>query len=143
MVNILDSVNKVKTQIMSSNENIAILVLSIILVGLAIYYLVIKKKEGYDNSENNKLILFHVGWCGHCKQFKPKWDTLPKTIDVGNGSVEVIDELCENENEDAPKRHGVNIEGFPTVFLIKGDQKHEYGGPREPQSIIDWVKGLF
>lgn len=135
---LMDRVDKVKNNILSSNENIAILVLSVILVCLAVYYFFIKKKESYNNQ--GKLVLFHVGWCGHCKNFKPKWDTLPKTIEDGNNSVDVVDEKCEDGNEDAPKKYGVSVEGFPSVFLISGDKKHEYDGAREPQSIIDWVK---
>ena len=135
----LNSITNMAKNLVSSKENVAILVLSLILVGLVIHYYRIKENYG----EDIKIVLFHVSWCGYCKQFLPEWKNLGSSITLNNGqAVQVVDEQCDAEgNEDAPKNYGVadRIEGYPTVILFKGDKKIDYPGARNSDAINSWV----
>jgi len=92
-------------------------------------------KERDNNNESNEikkaeLILFYVDWCPHCKTAKPEWDEFKneyngKTI---NGYKLVFSEYnCTNENGDINQLiNKYNIEGYPTIKLIKDNQVIEY-----------------
>jgi len=135
--------NSMKKNLMSDKLNIVILVLSVILVALLVYYYVIKRKENYQNDEDIKVVLFHVSWCGHCKKFLPEWQSLGNNIELNKHSCKVVEEQCDAQgNEDAPKRYNVEekIEGYPTVILFKGDEIFEYPGARKADDISKWVQ---
>ena len=140
------SLNSMKQNLMSDKLNIIILVLSVVLIALLVYYYVIKKKENYENTEDNKVVLFHVSWCPHCKKILPEWKSLGDSISLDNNICNVIEEQCDLKgNEDAPKRYNVEdrIEGYPTIILFKGEEIIEYNGARTADSIIKWVKEQF
>jgi len=135
--------NSMKQNIMKDKLNIIILVLSLVLVALLVYYYIVKRKENYENKEDIKLVLFHVSWCPHCKNFLPEWNKLGDSISSNNKKCKVIEEQCDAKgNEDAPKRYNVanRIEGYPAVMLFKGSEIVEYDGNRNSDSIIKWVK---
>ncbi len=135
--------NSMKKKLMADKLNIIILVLSVVLVALLVYYYVIKRRENFKNEEDIKVVLFHVSWCPHCKNFIPEWKKLGDSISLDNNSCDVLEEQCDAEgNEDAPKRYNVEdrIEGYPTVILFKGEDIIDYNGPRKAEAISKWVK---
>ncbi|MBE7707012.1 MAG: hypothetical protein E7Z91_07220 [Cyanobacteria bacterium SIG30] len=73
--------------------------------------------------EENKPILtfFYVDWCGYCKRFAPTFDKLSKDKDIKN-KFAIAYVHCESaENSDLVSEY--KIEGFPTVFIVKGEEK--------------------
>jgi thiol-disulfide isomerase/thioredoxin len=87
-------------------------------------------------SGNSKLLFFYADWCGHCKNFKPKWEELEANhTDLGIGFEKIN---CSDDMPELGKKYGV--EGFPTLILVKGDQHFEYQGQREPSAIVSFIK---
>lgn len=108
----------------------------IILVLIAFYFY--SRRENFENDTGNKLILFHVGWCGHCKRFKPIWDKFAKKINGMNSSVKCYSEDCE-KNKNICNKYGIT--GYPTIKLIKanGDIVN-YKGSRTEADLMEFLR---
>jgi hypothetical protein len=135
--------NSMKQKLMSDKLNIVILVLSVILVALLVYYYVIKRKENYQNDIEIKVVLFHVSWCGYCKQLLPEWAKLDKTK-LSQSNISIVEEQCDAEGNDgdiAADRHNVKeqIEGYPHIILFKGEDQIIYNGQRTHKAILEWI----
>ena len=127
-------------------KNPTFLIVSIIFIFISIaiyhyYYVVPNKKAVYkpnhehmNNSTNNtktaELLLFCVDWCPHSKTAKPVWNDIKaqyenKTI---NGYKVIFTEInCTEETAEVEEMmNKYNIEGFPTIKLLKDGQIVEY-----------------
>ena len=126
---------------------ITIIIAIILFTGISIYYYTsyisptMKAKytansehESSDSSSNNskdaELLLFYVDWCPHCKTAKPAWNEIKseyenKTI---NGYKVIFTEVnCTEETAEVEQMmNKYNIEGFPTIKLLKDGQIIEY-----------------
>jgi thiol-disulfide isomerase/thioredoxin len=75
-------------------------------------------------------MLFYVDWCPHCKTAKPAWEELKskyqnKTINGYNVLFKEIN--CTNETAEIEKLiNKFNIEGYPTIKLLKDGQVIEF-----------------
>jgi thiol-disulfide isomerase/thioredoxin len=124
-------------------QTIAIIVVSILLVCFGYYtykQYTDTKTSFYANRENipkdvnsNKtatLMLFYVDWCPHCKTAKPEWESLKSEYDgktINGYSMSFIEYNCTNESEDVSQlMDKYNIEGYPTIKLLKDNQVIEY-----------------
>jgi thiol-disulfide isomerase/thioredoxin len=128
-----------------STSTIVITSVIILFVGIAIYYyyyhIVPASKPAYNpnhehmpassnNSKEAELLLFYVDWCPHCKTAKPAWEEIKaqyenKTI---NGYKVIFTEInCTEETAEVEQMmNKYNIEGFPTIKLLKDGQVVEY-----------------
>ena len=122
---------------------IVIVIFTLILVGIA-YYTYKQYANGqttfHANRENipkdqnsNKtatLMLFYVDWCPHCKTAKPEWESLKSDYDgksINGYTVNFTEYNCTNESaETSQLMDKYNIEGYPTIKLIKDNQVIEY-----------------
>jgi thiol-disulfide isomerase/thioredoxin len=86
--------------------------------------------ESDDENKVAQLMLFHADWCPHCKTAKPEWDKMKDEYDgkMVNGYVVVfIDHNCSEESAETTElSNKYNIEGYPTIKLIKDNQVIEY-----------------
>ena len=86
--------------------------------------------SGDQSSSEAELILFYADWCPHCKQAKPIWDEMKahhatKTVNGYNVIFTEVD--CSSENAQVEKMMDkYNVEGFPTIKLLKDGQIVEY-----------------
>lgn len=95
----------------------------------------------FDNKIKGKSIAvveFYAPWCGHCKSFKPTYESVATAL-KNIISVAAVD--CDNYG-DLAQKYGVN--GFPTVKLFYTDNKSniksiDYQGNRTPQDLINWT----
>jgi len=82
------------------------------------------------------LVLAYADWCGHCKTFKPIWNDFKRKY----GKVLDVREL--NADKDGETIKEMNIQGFPTIFMLKGGYRHEFEGQRNIAGLEKFVKGV-
>lgn len=124
-------------------QTIAIIFVSLLLIVFAYYtykQYANTKTSFHANRENipkdvnsNKtatLMLFYVDWCPHCKTAKPEWDSLKSEYDsktINGYTITFIEYNCTNESAEVSElMDKYNIEGYPTVKLLKDGQIIEY-----------------
>jgi thiol-disulfide isomerase/thioredoxin len=136
----------------------AILVLAILSAVYLFYYLPSLKSYYKPNSEQiplgatgsskeAELMLFYVDWCPHCKTAKPVWNDLKsqyenKTI---NGYTVVFTEInCTEETAETEEMmNRYNIEGFPTIKLIKDGQVIEYDAKPTKETLVQFLNSVL
>lgn len=103
----------------------------------------IKTKDGAHAfnkaADKHEVIMagFFMEGCGHCKEFKPEWKKFTKSCKKNpkNALVATIPQELLADIE------GINtdIEGFPTVRLIKSGESRDYSGPRESGALSQFL----
>ena len=92
-------------------------------------------EQNTNNSDNGSqktatLMLFYVDWCPHCKTAKPEWEELKSEYDgksINGYTITIMEYNCTNESADVSQlMDKYNIEGYPTIKLIKDNQIIEY-----------------
>ena len=146
--------------VVSSNWMVILAV--IVFVGVAIYYYfsyvsTTGKKTYSENGENNtesnqnskeaELLLFYVDWCPHCKTAKPVWNDIKseyenKTI---NGYKVIFTEVnCTEETAEVEQMmNKYNIEGFPTIKLLKDGQIIEYDAKPTKETMTQFLNTVL
>jgi len=141
-----------------------IIVAVIVFSGIAIYYyssyLAPKNQKNYSvnnergttSSETNgskeaELLLFYVDWCPHCKTAKPAWNDIKseyenKTI---NGYKVIFTEVnCTEETAEVEQMmNKYNIEGFPTIKLLKDGQVIEYDAKPTKDTLTQFLNTVL
>lgn len=145
-----------------STNTIITIVVVIFFIVLAVYYyynyVSPKLKPSYDaNREHNtidsesskqaELMLFYADWCPHCKTAKPIWNELKseyqnKTI---NGYNVLFTEInCTSENAETEQMmNKYNIEGFPTIKLLKDGQIIEYDAKPAKDTLKEFLNTVL
>ena len=102
---------------------------------------------GSDDSKNAELLFFYADWCPHCKTAKPIWNDLKseyqnKTI---NGYRVVFTEVnCSEETAEVDKMmNQYNIEGYPTLKLIKDGQVIEYDAKPSKDTLTQFLNTVL
>ena len=83
-----------------------------------------------NSNKTATLMLFYVDWCPHCKTAKPEWESLKSQYDgnsINGYTVNFMEYNCTNESDEVSQlMDKYNIEGYPTIKLIKDNQVIEY-----------------
>ena len=103
----------------------------------------LNKKFNQKGGGENKFMIFHAEWCGHCRNamndFKKLYGIFGenKGIRLNNKNIKV--ELIDvDQNKDIAVKYGVN--SFPTLKLVKEDNNvEEYNGDRSWQHMTEWI----
>jgi thiol-disulfide isomerase/thioredoxin len=138
---------------------IIVAVILFIIIACAYYYFYIiptsnatyrANREMISTSDENKeaeLLFFYADWCPHCKTAKPVWDDLRteyenKTI---NGYAIVFTEInCTKESAEVEKMMDkYNVEGFPTIKLIKDGQIIEYDAKPTKETLNQFLNSVL
>lgn len=91
------------------------------------------------NHKPTKIIgKIYANWCGHCNALKPHWNKMKS--DLKNYPIEIVEiEDSEVARLDAfKKKHGIQVDGYPTIFKILGKVEY-YKGNRDAKSIKRWA----
>lgn len=81
-----------------------------------------------------ELLFFYTDWCPHCKTAKPIWKDLKDTTPaINNVKINYVGVNCETETELAEK---YNVEGYPTIKLIKDNQVIEYDAKPDKETLL-------
>jgi thiol-disulfide isomerase/thioredoxin len=148
-----------------STTTIIIIIASILFIILAVYYYYNNvspkfktnyhaNSEGDFGSNNNngarkqaELMFFYADWCPHCKTAKPIWNDLKnqyqnKTI---NGYQVIFTEInCTTENAETEQMmNKYNIEGFPTIKLLKDGQIIEYDAKPSKETLNEFLNTVL
>lgn len=122
-----------------SLTRVQILVIILIVVAVpAIVKLICKGNvENFNNAKGDKPVfrMFHVKWCGHCKDAKPKFVKFMK--ENPNINAEMIDA------EDAKNKaivEAYDIEGYPTFIVSKNGKDTVYEGERTTEGFAQFAK---
>lgn len=96
-----------------------------------------------DNNSPAELLFFYANWCPHCKAAKPIWNELKneyqnKTI---NGRTIIFTEIdCSEETAEVDKMmNQYNIEGYPTIKLLKDGQVIEYDAKPSKETLTQFL----
>ena len=96
------------------------------------------------------ILLVHAEWCGHCQALMPAWDEMEKQVHADNHLNDSIiirkiesSELplaIDNINNDLNDNGKVVVGGYPTMGEIYDKKFMPYGGDRDVDSLMNWVK---
>ena len=132
-----------------------VLILTIIFLVMAIYtyrtYISPRMKREYvANSEympedTNKqadvadLYFFYTTWCPHCKKSMPVWQAFKTEIGDNkfNGyRINFLEVDCDKDKATADK---FNEQGYPTIILVKGNQKVDYDAKPSKDTLMEFL----
>ena len=104
-------------------------------------------KDEQSNGKNAELLFFFADWCPHCKTAKPIWNDLKaqyenKTI---NGYKVIFTEVnCSEETAEVEKlMNQYNIEGYPTIKLLKDGQIIEYDAKPSKETLTQFLNTVL
>ncbi len=101
-------------------------------------YLLLKNKTMIGGASKSELVLYKANWCGHCKMFMPVWDKLQQNYKDTKVKFTTYD--SEKHKDHIEK---MNIQGFPTIHIMKGGSIEEYNGDRTYESLEQKIKELI
>ena len=90
-----------------------------------------------------EVIFFFADWCPHCKKAKPHWEEVKQSYSgkVVNGYTLVFTEVdCSKETDEMKKITAeYEIEGYPTIKLVKDGQIIEYDAKPEKDTLEKFI----
>ena len=99
------------------------------------------------NGKDAEIMFFYVDWCPHCKTAKPAWNDIKseyenKTI---NGYKVIFTEInCTEETAEVESlMNKYNIEGFPTIKLLKDGQVIEYDAKPSKDTLTQFLNTVL
>jgi len=100
-----------------------------------------------DNSQTSKsdaeIIFFFADWCPHCKKAKPYWEEVRQSYSgkVVNGYTLVFTEVdCSKETDEMKQITAeYEIEGYPTIKLVKDGQVIEYDAKPNKDTLEKFI----
>ena len=138
---------------------VAVILFGILALYYYFYYVAPNMKASYKpNSEkipigsapagsSAELLFFFADWCPHCKAAKPIWNDLKaeyenKTINGYNVIFTEVD--CSNETAEVDKMmNQYNIEGYPTIKLLKDGQVIEYDAKPSKATLTEFLNTVL
>lgn len=162
-LNIFGGSTTLVQKIMSAFSWKTILIILLIVIFSIIAYYVIKqyadgKSSFHANRENipkndplstkqATLMLFYVDWCPHCNVAKPEWESLKADYDgksINGYTLSFVEYNCTEVNEEL---NGLmdkyEIEGYPTIKLIKDNQVIEYDAKPTKSTMVQFLNTVL
>lgn len=91
-----------------------------------------------NNNSKDKFVKYYMDGCGHCDDLEPIWKLVESRINKEhqNSNVTIV-QINANfmDNANIP-----NVEGFPTISMIKGGKKMDHNGARTEEAIMSFFK---
>jgi len=106
------------------------------------------KPEGFDNNNKSaELLFFYADWCPHCKTAKPVWQEIQSQYEnqtINGYKVKFTEINCTTESPDVEKMmNKYNIEGFPTIKLIKDGQIVEFDAKPSKETLTEFLNTVL
>jgi len=102
-----------------------------------------------DNVSNGtaELLFFYANWCPHCKAAKPIWNELKNEYENKkiNGYKIIFTEIdCSEETKEVDKMmNQYNIEGYPTIKLLKDGEVIEYDAKPSKETLVQFLNTVL
>ena len=155
--------SKIKTAGGSLNTTTLMIIAAVILFGIIaayyyFYYMVPQMKPKYqpnserateisDNGQTAELLFFYADWCPHCKTAKPIWNDLKSEYEnktINGYKVVFTDVNCSEETVEVDKMmNQYNVEGYPTIKLLKDGQIIEYDAKPSKETITQFLNTVL
>jgi len=90
-------------------------------------------------TENATLYFFYTTWCPHCKKSMPIWKSLKDELDnkeIKGTTINFIEVDCD---KDAALAEKFNVQGYPTIKLVKGNQIIEYDAKPSKETLMEFL----
>merc|ERR1712159_34011 len=100
---------------------------------------VVGNEKNFDQLvSGSKFVLaeFYAPWCGHCKNLEPEYEKAAATLKT-NPDLKLVKVDATQEKALAEK---YAVQGFPTLKFFVSGKAQEYGGGRDHDSIVQWLK---
>ena len=84
---------------------------------------------------DKRAILYYADWCGHCVNFKPKWEQISKILDDKGilNEKKNADSMTSSEKKEVP--------GIPAIVVELGSDRTMYDGPMEVDAVVNFIVG--
>jgi len=152
----LESLRETVKNIVYSKKFIGVMLLAGLLTAIAFYFYnsyvaprlnpsFVTNKElqtasAADSGVNDiDVLFFYTDWCPFCKKARPAWDKIKEKYNEKplNGKTLFFKEInCEKEEKLADQ---YNIEGYPTIKMIKGDEVVDYDAKPTEKSLTEFL----
>jgi thiol-disulfide isomerase/thioredoxin len=154
--------SRIKSALSNLNSTTSIIICVVILfaiIAVFYYYYYIKPQmnpkyqpnselvQQSGNGNTAELLFFYADWCPHCKTAKPIWNDIKseyenKTI---NGYKVVFTEInCSEESAEVEKMmNQYNVEGYPTIKLLKDGQIIEYDAKPSKETLTQFLNTVL
>ncbi len=88
--------------------------------------------------KKSSILFIYAPWCLHCTLFKPMYQELSQqTFSIPLGFYKL-------NADDWPTSVGLfQIQGFPTIVLLKNNQPFYYSGNRTIPLIRSWIESIL
>jgi len=151
----LESIKETVSNIIYNKKFILIILFAALLTGVAFYFYsyyvaprlnpsFVENKEFItvpeEDAKSAEVYYFFTEWCPYCKKARPVWDSLKEQYNnkILNGKTLYFKEVDCEKNES--KADQFNIEGYPTIKLVKGNQVIDYDAKPEMKSLTEFLK---
>jgi hypothetical protein len=106
-----------------------------------------ERLTGESPSNTAELLFFYANWCPHCKAAKPIWNDLKAEYENKsiNGYRIIFTEVdCSEETAETEKMmNQYNIEGYPTIKLLKDGQVIEYDAKPSKDTLVQFLNTVL
>jgi len=96
-------------------------------------------KDNFDEALQTPYLLveYYAPWCGHCKSLAPKYAAAATQLKDEGSEIRLAKVDATVEKELGEK---AGVKGFPTLVFYKNGNPMEFGGGRDTEPIINWLK---
>lgn len=88
--------------------------------------------------QENPLVLaeFFAPWCGYCKILAPEFSKAADSLNETHPNIKLAQVDCTKEESICQQ---YQVQGYPTMKVLRGDAKDDYEGPRDAEGIKDYM----
>jgi len=106
-----------------------------------------ERTTGTESNNTAELLFFNANWCPHCKSAKPIWNDLKAEYEnksINGYKIIFTDVDCSEETAETDKMmNQYNIEGYPTIKLLKDGQVIEYDAKPSKDTLVQFLNTVL
>ena len=106
-----------------------------------------------DNIKDAYIFLFYVDWCPYSKKAKPIWEQIKAKFnnkEINNVMLhfnevdgEKEEKALENFEKEYLSPNDKKIDGYPSIWLVKGDQVIEFDAKPDINSLTEFINAVL